>query len=169
MNGTWRSQSGNPWTPAVQGDLNADDQQFNDRAFVSRDHLFATPEDKTRFEQILEDFPCVADQLGTVAKRNSCASPWWHTLDLRLSREFPTVSGQRIEVLADFFNVVDGVGQLFCDSDADANGDGRLDNAGKGSCGWGDFRAVFSDATNPPQAAATVYSLAIGEMNRRCR
>jgi hypothetical protein len=157
LNGIWRSQAGTPWTPVVQGDLNADDQQFNDRAFVSREHLFATPADAQRFEQILEDFDCVADQLGSVIERNSCRNPWWHTMDLRLSREFNTTRGQRLELLADFFNVVDGLGQLFCDGDVDENNDGRKDNAGEGACGWGDFRAVFTDATNlvtPCTAAA---------------
>jgi hypothetical protein len=148
VNGIWRSQSGTPWTPVVQGDLNGDDQQFNERAFVSRDHVFATPADAERFEQILEDFDCVAEQLGRVVARNSCRNPWWHTMDLRLSKEFRTFRGQRIELLADLFNVVDGIGQLFCDSDEDENEDGRLDNAGDGTCGWGDYRAVFTDATN---------------------
>lgn len=109
VNGIWRSQSGTPFTPIVDGDINGDDLDSNDRAMISRDLRFETPEEAAAFESILGEWDCLRDQLGSVASRNSCRGPWFHSLDLRISREFPTFSGQRAELLVDLFNVLNGL------------------------------------------------------------
>lgn len=109
VNGIWRSQSGNPWTPVVGGDINGDGISGNDRAMISRDLQFASAADEATLEQLLADFDCLADQEGAIASRNSCRNPWWHSLDLRLSKEINTIGGQRAELLMDAFNVLNGL------------------------------------------------------------
>lgn len=109
VNGVVRSQSGTPWTPVVNGDVNGDGVLFNDRAMVSRDLQFATPADRDRFEAILDDRECIRDQLGHVAERNSCRNPWWHSVDLRLAKEITTFRRQHAEIMVDMFNVLNGL------------------------------------------------------------
>ena len=132
MSGIWRSQSGLPFTPVINGDANADGQSFNDRAAISRNLNFATPADLDKFNQLVEKHECLAEQMESIAKRNSCRGPWWHSLDMRLSKEFNTFRGQRAELLVDVFNVLNGL-----------NSD------------WGRYMGVFTGATNLYRPAAT--------------
>ncbi len=48
--------------------------------------------------------------MGTIINRNTCQDPWWHSVDLKFKKTFPTVRGQRLDVMLDLFNVLDGVG-----------------------------------------------------------
>lgn len=109
LTGIWRSQSGTPFTPVVRGDVNADAVQFNDRAFISRDLMFETPEDAETFGRLLGEFDCLESQLGRIASRNSCRNPWFHSVDLRLAKEIQTFRGQRAELLVDVFNLLNGL------------------------------------------------------------
>ncbi|HEY0305125.1 MAG TPA: TonB-dependent receptor, partial [Longimicrobiales bacterium] len=109
VNGIWRSQSGLPFTPVVDGDLNADGQSFNDRATVSRNLQFLAAAELDTLNMLIDKWDCLEDQLDQVAKRNSCRGPWWHSLDLRLSKQFETIRGQRAELLIDLFNVLNGL------------------------------------------------------------
>lgn len=109
LNGIFRSQSGTPFTPTVDGDVNGDGFNSNDRAMISRNLRFRTPEDKTKFEQLLEEFGCVAEQEGRIARRNSCRNPRWNSLDLRLSKSVNTFGSQRAELLLDMFNVLNAI------------------------------------------------------------
>jgi hypothetical protein len=125
VNGIWRSQSGLPFTPVVDGDLNADGQSFNDRAIISRALQFTNPAELDTLNMLIAKWDCLEDQLDQIAKRNSCRGPWWHSLDLRLSKEFETLRGQRAELLVDLFNVLNGL-----------NSD------------WGRYMGVFTASTN---------------------
>jgi hypothetical protein len=125
LNGIWRSQSGLPFTPVVDGDLNADGQNFNDRATISRALQFTNAAELDTLNMLIGKWDCLEEQLDQVAKRNSCRGPWWHSLDLRLSKEFETIRGQRAELLVDLFNVLNGL-----------NSD------------WGRYMGVFTASTN---------------------
>ena len=110
VNGIWRSQSGTPFTPVVNGDVNGDGQAFNDRAMISRTLQWQdNVVDPARLDTLLSRWSCLSEQLGEIAKRNSCRNPWWHSLDLRLAKEFSTLRGQRAELLIDVFNVLNGI------------------------------------------------------------
>ena len=124
VSGIWRSQSGLPFTPVVDGDPNGDGAFFNDRAQVGGVQ-FNTAADADKFALLLDRHQCLADQLGRIAERNSCRGPWFHSFDMRLSKEFNTLRGQRVEVLADFFNVLNGLNQ-----------------------DWGRYMGVFTASTN---------------------
>jgi hypothetical protein len=124
ISGILRSQSGTAYTPLADGDLNGDGVE-NDRPFLSRELQWDADSSRTIFGEIVSANSCIAEQLNTIAKRNSCRNPWWHSLDVRLSKEVTTVRGQRAEILVDFFNVLNGI-----------NND------------WGRYMAVFGSAQN---------------------
>ena len=83
-------QSGVPFTPMVQGDVNGDGQQ-NDRAFVFGDASGeADPQLAADMRALLASADgyardCLRAQLGRVAGRNSCRSGWTVRPDLRVN------------------------------------------------------------------------------------
>ena len=75
-------------------------------------------------------------------ERNTCRFPWTHNLNIRVTKGFGTISGQRAEIQIDFFNVLNGIGRLFCTEDSD--GDGVVDaDLTSGICGLGRVTGVF--------------------------
>jgi hypothetical protein len=148
----WRVNSGNPWTPEQGGNLNGDGVNFNDRPFIfaPADLPLATPDPvqqeviRSRYAEFLEDNPCVGDYVGQIVPRNTCRQPWFNRLDMRLQRTFPTMRGQRAELQIDLFNIVNGVGQLFCDRE-EAIAERRYH---QGVCGWGKYMGVYSASRN---------------------
>jgi hypothetical protein len=105
----WRLQAGTPWTPLVSGDINADGVSGNDRAYVGTNLEFASAADAARMDTLIQRHACLADQVGRIAARNSCRNPWFNSLDLRLAYELRTVRLQRVEILIDLFNVLNGI------------------------------------------------------------
>jgi hypothetical protein len=113
----WRLNSGAPWGPEQNGDLNGDGLRFNDRVFIfSPENLpLATTDAAEAAEQralyagYLEDNPCVGDYEGQIIPRNTCRQPWFNRLDVRLSREFETFNGQNFALEVDLFNVLNGL------------------------------------------------------------
>lgn len=145
----WRIQSGRPYTPEVQGDLNGDGVRFNDRPFVfAPENLPLAPgaDESLRdtYAQVLADNPCVGDYVGQVVDRNTCRFPWSNRLDMRVTRSWDTFRGQRAELQADLFNVLNGVGSLLCDADPEAD---DYDPT-SGACGWGRITGVFGSDRN---------------------
>lgn len=138
LSAIWRVQSGRPWTPEVSGDLNGDGVNFNDRPFIFAPADLPLPstvvnQDSVRgvYQTVLNNNSCIGDYVGQIVPRNTCRTPWTNQLDMRLTRQINTTRGQHAELQIDFFNVLNGIGQLFCsDNDAD-----RV--TGKGACGWG--------------------------------
>jgi hypothetical protein len=116
VSGTWRSQSGTPWTMIVEGDINGDDETFNDRAPIFQNLQFESPEEAAQWNALLaggagEAGECLRDELGRVARRNSCRNPWFHSVDLHLAKAFGFGGGQEIELIADLFNVLNGLSE----------------------------------------------------------
>jgi hypothetical protein len=130
ISGIWRSQSGTPWTMTADGDINGDGEQFNDRVPVFNDLLFETPEEAAEFQTFLDEDSeggeCLRENLGRIAERNSCRNPWFHSVDLHVSKSFSFVDGHEVEVIADLFNVLNGLSE-----------------------DWGQFNAIFGSAANP--------------------
>ena len=112
-----RATSGAPYSPLVAGDINGDGSR-NDRAFVANPaaatdtalgngmtRLLATTGSAAR--------RCLTEQLGTIAGRNSCDSPWTGALDLQLNWR-PASAGlnRRLTLSLQMLNVLTGVDQL---------------------------------------------------------
>ena len=74
-------QSGMPFTPSIQGDVNGDGSGFNDRAFVFNPANTADPALAAAMNTLLTTGAdagksCLNKQLGTLAARGSCRGPW---------------------------------------------------------------------------------------------
>ncbi len=117
LSGIYRGQSGNPFTPSVNGDLNFDGDEGNDRPFLpdpnnlgAGGYTFASVTDRERYIDLLGQHDCLAEAVGTIISRNTCRDPWFHSVDLKLKKEFDTFGGQRFDVILDLFNVLDGLG-----------------------------------------------------------
>jgi hypothetical protein len=113
----WRFQSGNPWTPEQSGDLNGDGVAFNDRPFIfSPDNLPLADTDPTKiaadratYAGYLKAYPCVGNYVGQIIPRNTCTLPWFDRVDMQVAKSFPAGGGRRIELQANFFNVLNGI------------------------------------------------------------
>jgi hypothetical protein len=120
-----RLQSGLPFTPIVQGDINGDGRA-NDRAFVPSLTTTADANQNATAAQLralLDASPsnvreCLERQLGTVAARNSCRGAWTQQLNLQWNPRLPfKVQGRRIETRVVFDNPLAGLDQLLHGSD----------------------------------------------------
>ncbi len=105
--------SGTPYTYTITGDANADGigtgTMLNDIVYVPRDSFdiaLANPADWGTFDRFIESEPCLRQQRGRILERNSCRNPWFGTLNARLTKAFPTVAGQSLELSADVYNVL---------------------------------------------------------------
>nr|MBA3579750.1 TonB-dependent receptor [Gemmatimonadaceae bacterium] len=82
-------RSGAPFTPMVAGDINGDGYS-NDRAYIFDPAATADPELSTAMRNLLDDGSpearaCLAQQLGTLAGRNSCHGPWFSTANMSIT------------------------------------------------------------------------------------
>lgn len=120
LSGTWRWQSGRPWTPEQSGDLNGDGVRFNDRPYIfsPEDLPLAAAADgdeatavleRLDYARILSENECIGDHVGGIVPRNTCRYPSYNRLDLQLSKRIETFSGQAAEIQVDFFNVLNGL------------------------------------------------------------
>jgi hypothetical protein len=77
-----RLSSGTPFSPIVQGDVNGDGLS-NDRAFIFDPASIADPTMRANLERVYAESPmadCLKSQIGGVAKRNSCQTPWFFNI-----------------------------------------------------------------------------------------
>ena len=111
-----RSQSGLPFTPIVQGDVNGDGRS-GDRAFIPD---VATETDITLADQLrallASGSPaakaCVLEHRGMVAPRNGCRGPWAQSLNIQWRPPLPGKWGGRVVPNVYMQNVLAGVDQL---------------------------------------------------------
>jgi len=121
--------SGTPYTYTITGDANADglgSSMFpNDIIYVPRSRTdisldgngsaagMGTTAQQDSVYALLDSFvseePCLNRQRGRIMVRNSCRNAWFGTLNARLTKTFPTVAGQSIELTADMYNVLNVV------------------------------------------------------------
>jgi hypothetical protein len=107
--------SGSPYTYRIEGDANADgltafgSLELNDPVYVPRDAADITLADPGQWEELdsyIRSRRCLEQQRGQLLRRNSCRNPWVSLMNARLSKVFPTVRGQSVELIADLFNVL---------------------------------------------------------------
>jgi hypothetical protein len=120
-----RAQSGLPFTPIVQGDVNGDGRG-GDRAFVpDPSRPLGTTEADAQLASQLQTLlasgsttarECVAAYAGRPAARNGCRGPWTQSLNLQWRPPLPRKLRSRLTTSVYMQNVLGGIDQL-------ANGD----------------------------------------------
>jgi hypothetical protein len=108
--GRYLGASGRPFSLVVDGDINGDEANGNDLAFLFDPAAAGTdPGVAASMKRLLANpaniaAPYIASHLGAVATRNAIYTPWTHRVDLRLAR--PVMLGNRLraELTVDIFN-----------------------------------------------------------------
>jgi len=126
VSGIWRTFAGRPFTPQINSsvDANGDGIRGNDRVYIPRDRadisidgnggtagVGTTAQQDSVYrvlDGVINRFDCLATQRGRIAARNTCRNPGRSLLDIKLSRQIATIGGQTLELMADFFNVLNG-------------------------------------------------------------
>jgi hypothetical protein len=117
-----RAQSGLPFTPIVQGDVNGDGRG-GDRAFIPNPAAATTDAALAgQMRALLESGSpsarkCVEAYLGNVAPRNGCRGPWTQSLNIQWSPPVPSRWDGRVSPNIYLQNVLSGVDQLVHGSD----------------------------------------------------
>lgn len=105
--------SGRPFSLVVDGDINGDEANGNDLAFLFDPDDPRTPADVAASMRRVLANPrnlagtYVRQHLGQVAQRNALTTPWTNRVDARLTRRFSLGSGvvRSAEFVLDIFNV----------------------------------------------------------------
>jgi hypothetical protein len=117
-----RLMSGAPYTPMVGGDINGDGSR-NDRAFIYDPAAAPDTAIANGMRRVLAAAPagarsCLSRQLGAIASRNSCASPWQETLDMQVNvRPSFLHLDRRLTLSLSTVNMLGGLDQLFHGAD----------------------------------------------------
>lgn len=111
-----RAQSGLPFTPIVQGDVNGDGRA-GDRAFVPDVATTQNPTLASQLHALTANGSsvareCVTAFAGRVADRNGCRGPWTATLNMQWTPRLPTKVYRRFDLSVYFDNVLGGVDQI---------------------------------------------------------
>jgi hypothetical protein len=111
-----RAQSGLPFTPVVQGDVNGDGRGF-DRAFIPNPSSETDPAVAASLQTLLASGSptarrCVESYLGRVADRNGCRGPWTQSLNVQFRPAMPRRWGGRLTPSIYLQNILAGVDQL---------------------------------------------------------
>lgn len=119
----YTGNSGHPYTYVSRTDANGDGIGGNDPVYVPRNQAdisidgngtavagFGTPAQQAAAWANLDNFinseDCLKQYRGTLLPRNTCRNSWQGFLNARLTKLFDTFGAQRLEVSADFFNVL---------------------------------------------------------------
>jgi hypothetical protein len=112
-----RMSSGAPYTPRVGGDINGDGSR-NDRAFIfdpagAPDSAVGNGMARVLASTSGSARSCLEAQLGRIAGRNSCRSPWQPSLELQLNWR-PNLLGfdRRLAVSLTTVNFLSGIDRL---------------------------------------------------------
>ncbi|MEW5917350.1 MAG: hypothetical protein AB1762_13135, partial [Gemmatimonadota bacterium] len=143
-----RMSSGAPFTPLVSGDINGDGAR-NDRAFLFDPAAATDTTVAGGMRRLLASAPsavrgCLTDQLGSIAKRNSCTGLWQPSLDFQTNWR-PNFWGlnRRLAISLVTVNTLGGLDELL--------------HGSRNLRGWGQFRGQdntllyvrgFNPATN---------------------
>jgi hypothetical protein len=115
-----RVQSGLPFTPIVQGDVDGDGRS-GDRAFIPKpgdaDPVMAAQLDALLASGSASARTCLLKNMGGVAGRNSCRGPWTQSLNIQWQPPIPGRWVRRITPNVYLQNVLAGVDQLAHGSD----------------------------------------------------
>jgi len=110
-----RAQSGLPFTPIVQGDVNGDGRG-GDRAFIPNpanvtDATFASQLTSLMSNGTPSARQCIEDNLGKVAGRNGCRGPWTQSLNIQWRPPMPRKWNGRVLPNLYLQNVLGGLDQ----------------------------------------------------------
>jgi hypothetical protein len=103
--------NGRPFSAVVNGDINGDEANGNDLAFVFDPDDPTTPAAiAASMRKVLSNPNNVArdylrSNLGHIASRNGVMAPWTERVDLRLTKDVRTREAQSVELGLDIFNV----------------------------------------------------------------
>ncbi|MBC8090177.1 MAG: carboxypeptidase regulatory-like domain-containing protein [Phycisphaerae bacterium] len=117
-----RVQSGLPFTPVVQGDINGDGRS-NDRAFIPNPAAGTDAALGAQLSALMGSASsnvreCLNLQLGKVAARNSCRGPWSQNLGIQWRTPLPArIYGHRMTTNVFFENPLGGLDQLLHGAD----------------------------------------------------
>ena len=111
-----RAQSGLPFTPLIQGDVNGDGRG-GDRAFIPNADVEADAALASQIRAILADGSssarrCLLEYGGQVAARNGCRGPWTQSLNIQWRPPTPERWRGRVAPNIYFQNVLGGLDQL---------------------------------------------------------
>jgi hypothetical protein len=110
-----RAQSGLPFTPIVQGDVNGDGLG-GDRAFIPNpanvtDATFSSQLTSLMNNGTASARQCIEDNLGKVAGRNGCRGPWTQSLNIQWRPPMPRKWNGRVLPNLYLQNVLGGLDQ----------------------------------------------------------
>ncbi|HEX2723868.1 MAG TPA: hypothetical protein VHM24_13210, partial [Gemmatimonadaceae bacterium] len=110
-----RAQSGLPFTPLVQGDVNGDGRS-GDRAFVPDPAREGDPSIAAQMRLLLDGSSgsikdCLTASAGKAAQRNGCSGPWTESLNIQWRPPMPSKWGGRVMPTVYLQNVLGGVDQ----------------------------------------------------------
>jgi hypothetical protein len=116
-----RAQSGLPFTPVVQGDVNGDGRSY-DRAFIPNPALESDPALAAGLRSLMDGGSptarnCLQAYLGQVAARNGCRGPWTQSLNVQWRPPMPQRWNGRVAPVVYLQNVLAGVDQLMHGND----------------------------------------------------
>jgi hypothetical protein len=111
-----RAQSGLPFTPLVQGDVNGDGRS-GDRAFIPDPVTASDANLATQMRTLLANGSstargCLIANLGRVAPRNGCRGPWTQSLNIQWTPPIRSSWAHRVSPNVYLQNVLAGVDQL---------------------------------------------------------
>jgi hypothetical protein len=111
-----RSQSGLPFTPIVQGDVNGDGRS-GDRAFIPNPALEPDPLLASQLRSLLTSGSgtaraCLLANLGRVVERNGCRGPWTQSLNVQWRPPIPGRFVARVTPNVYLQNVLAGLDEL---------------------------------------------------------
>jgi len=116
-----RAQSGLPYTPIVQGDVNGDGVG-SDRAFIPRPGSSGDASLDAQLGAALNSGSssardCLRSNIGRIAPRNGCRGPWTESLNMQWTPPIPQKWAQRVRSNIYLENVLGGVDQLLHGND----------------------------------------------------
>jgi hypothetical protein len=112
-----RLQSGLPYTPIVQGDVNGDGRG-GDRAFVPDPAKETDTQLASQMRSLIDNAngnarDCLLASLGRAASRNGCRGPWTQSLNIQWRPPMPRKWGGRVVPNVYLQNVLAGIDQAF--------------------------------------------------------
>lgn len=101
-------RSGTPYSWIYDGNANGDTRFDNDLMYVpaSQDEVVLTSGNWNELNDWIASESSLNDYRGEVVPRGTAREPWTNFLDFRINQEIETFSGQRLEITASMFNVL---------------------------------------------------------------
>jgi len=105
--------SGRPYAWRYSSDVNGDGFSGNDLVYVplnAQDISLSNPAQWQTLDNFINNEPCLRNQRGRIMERTSCRNPWRAFVDAKAVKNFRTIRGQSVEVMASLFNVLSMLG-----------------------------------------------------------